>query len=471
MKYITYLFFCCLFLNACKNDDDNNGKADDDRTEYQTWIEDKMRAEYLWNITSTPDYSKTGPEDFFISLLSDEDGKTRNNQHYYYSYIEDASAQSRGVLQEDYSYGFEFTGIYRDGTYTTMQALVLYVVEGSPAAQAGLRRGDWITEINGAPLTDSNYLSLLGAEACAFTIMRWDSKKGAPVTLADKIEIVSARRIEDHPVFMAKVLNSPQKDKKVGYLLYNHFTDGKGDKDISYDDRLRSVSEEFQQAGVEEFVLDLRYNNGGLLSSALVLSAILAPESTFEKDFAYMQYRDQSKYTYRLDRQAHLKSNGKNLNLKTLYVLVSSTSASASEMVINSLRPYMGQGNVILIGERTEGKNVASVSYTSSDERWIMHPIIGRILNSKGESDYVDGFAPDHELDEVFIPVGTNTVRVIEVLPLGDPNERLLFAALSLIDGTAVASGNSRSSDGTAYRKAAVNSLDRRATNGVVVDL
>lgn len=462
MKYTKYLFFLfiALLVSACSDDD----KTPKDRTEIQGWIEDKMKANYYWDIPS-PDYSITDVKTFFSSLLSNEDGKNGN----HYSYIEDISEKTRSSIQEDYSYGFEFMGVYTDDTRTNIKVLVQYIVKDSPAYDSELQRGDWITEIDGVPLTKSNYATLFGGGACKFTVERWDANKEKLIALSEKISIGSARKVEDHPVYMAKVLTTP-KNNKVGYLIYNHFTEGKGDNDTSYDDKLREVSRTFKNAGVENVVLDLRYNNGGLLTSALVLSAILTSENAFGQDFAYMEYKNKSKKTYKLDRNTQLKSTGSNLNLSKLYILTSSQTASASEMIVNSLRPFMGEKNVILIGDQTEGKNVGSVPYTSNDKQWEMHPIIGKIYNSRNESDYSKGFPPDYELDEAYVPVSEDKVRIIEVLPLGDQNERLLFGAISLIDGTAIASRSTLSQEGPTYKKASINSIDRKASNGVIIN-
>ena len=126
--------------------------------------------------------------------------------------------------------------------------------------------------------------------------------------------------------------------------------------------------------------------------------------------------------------------------------------------------------NVVVIGERTVGKNVGSLEYTSNDKKWEMHPIVCQIYNSVDFTDYADGIEPDVELDEAFIPVDSKTVRPVEIFPLGDPNERLLKAALKLIDGTS-ATMRSISAPGTAtYRKAPVNSIDRKATGSVIIN-
>jgi len=113
-----------------------------------------------------------------------------------------------------------------------------------------------------------------------------------------------------------------------------------------------------------------------------------------------------------------------NLNLERLIVLTGEYTASASEQLINGLRAYMP---VILIGKTTYGKNVSSLSiYEENDpkNRWGIQPIVAKVFNSLGESDYTAGFAPDIELTEL---------SVYDQSALGDTSELLLNAAISLI--------------------------------------
>ena len=195
------------------------------------------------------------------------------------------------------------------------------------------------------------------------------------------------------------IIESPIKKKKIGYLAYTQFERGKTDDDSSYDDKLKELSGSYF-TGVDEFVLDLRYNNGGLLSSAVLLCTMFEPASVVGKLLGYLKYNDKTspikEYIY--TGKDILGSTGKNLDLKTIYILVSNNTASASEMVINCLRPYM---NVVVIGEQTEGKNVGSVTYTSDDKKWEMHPIVCQIYNSQDYTDYVSGFSPDLELNDL----------------------------------------------------------------------
>ena len=486
MKYVTYLLLLiiCSFLSSCKDDKDPDQTERPAIPKSIAWIEKTMRSYYYWyeKIPSADklDYTKD-EEEFFTSLLSDNDGKdyysNGNKKHYYYSTIKNLSntiKSSTYSKKDGHSYGFEFVYIYSNSAHTSIQILVQYILDNSPAKESGLKRGDWIIEIDGKPITTNDITPLLNGEGeMSLTVQRWDSNRGRHVTLPEKIQMPAARQIIDHPVYLAKVITTPAKDKKVGYLVYNHFTRGASNDDYSYDDELRKLSGTIFD-GVDEFILDLRYNNGGQITSAILLCAILAPESALEKPFCYLQYNNKvspSETVYRAGKE-QLKSDGKNLNLSTLYVLVSSNSASASEIVINSLRPYMN--NVVLIGEQTEGKNVASSVFTSDDNMWEISPIVGRIYNSERSSDYEDGFYPNHTLSEAFTPVtqNSNVVTLNEVRELGDENERLLRVALNLIDNNTET--NTRSTiakDAPAYTIAPFNSINRKSTNGVIVDI
>src|SRR5690606_2796587 len=119
-------------------------------------------------------------------------------------------------------------------------------------------------------------------------------------------------------------------------------------------------------------------------------------------------------------------------------VLTSDNTASASEMVINGLRPYMS--SVKLIGTTTYGKNVGSITLFDSpatgyqdrtsanpSHTYAMQPIVFKIFNKNGESNYTQGFVPDIEVKEYEY---WNTI-----LPFGDENEIVLKTALDDIRG------------------------------------
>ena len=483
MKKNTFFLFLFIIsiLNSCTDDKDSGLVNRPDIPENIKWIENTMLKNYYWYkeipATDKLDFTKE-EEDFFTSLLCDSDGKdfiiNGKKQHFYFSSIKKLSDLTKAATysgEPEYSYGFEYTTIYTNQSHTTLQILVQYIIDDSPAKESGLRRGDWITEIDGKTITADDITRISdGGSEMSLTIQRWNNNRRTYVTEPGKINMPAARDVIDNPVHKHKVITTPGKRKKVGYLVYNHFTRGISNNDYSYDNELLSLSGATFD-GIDEFVLDLRYNPGGHITSAILLCAILAPASALEKPFFYLQYNDKmspKETVYKAGRE-QLKSNGKNLNLSTLYVLVSSRSASASELLINSLRPYM---NVVLIGEQTLGKNVASSIYTSNDNIWELSPIIARLYNSERSSDYDDGFSPDYVLSEAFTPTASNpnVVTLDEVRELGDENEKLLRVALNLIDNTDAVVRSAIIENAPVYTIAPFNSLNRKFANGAIIE-
>ncbi len=233
--------------------------------------------------------------------------------------------------------------------------------------------------------------------------------------------------------------------KKIGYLVYNSFK-------YPFHKELNDVFGYFKDNGVDELVLDLRYNGGGTVITAAFLASMIDGSITPEQEaFADLRYNDKRNPTkgstypffgdvYLYDFDGNYQSTvpmNRLTSIETLYVLTSASTASASEMIINGLRPYM---NVITIGGTTVGKNEGSItvvdspnSYDDPDNRNPNHtvgmqPIVFQIYNKLGQNDYDNGFVPTIELDEMDYPT--------EIKDFGDPTEPFLAAALNLITGT-----------------------------------
>ena len=211
-------------------------------------------------------------------------------------------------------------------------------------------------------------------------------------------------------------------------MMYNAFATGPTDNpyDETYNNQMRSIFAGFKGANVNDFILDMRYNPGGYLSCSQVLASLLAPADKLGQPYCSLAFNDLNEtkdttYTLREDL-----TGGNNLNLSRLYVIVTDQTASASEAVINCLRPYM---EIKLIGTKTEGKNVASLPIKTEEfPGIILHPIVAIVNNSKGESNYFKGMTPDYELNEA------DNAKLVDALqPLGDTNEYLLKNTLTLV--------------------------------------
>jgi C-terminal processing protease CtpA/Prc len=453
-----YILWIAALLCSCTDDKDPALEPGGSSPENE-WIDVTMRRYYLWDEEIPQkeelDYSLDAKA-FFFSLLTEKDGKTRDNSHYYYSSINKKSQSDTKAFQgEGYSFGFEFQYYYITGL-KKYALLVLYVLPGSPAADKGMRRGDWIMEIGGEPVPGDSERLLEALDTASPVTVAFGITRQLGQAVSSRIS-VTAGVVEDNPVFLHKIIR--QGGRRIAYMVYNHFTaDPAEDKsDGLFNDAMREAFSRLKAENPDEFILDLRYNGGGLVTCARLLSTMLAPASALGDVFCHLEYNGHltgyRNETMTLE-SAYMKG-GENLDLKRLYVITSERTASASEAVINCLRSYM---DVILVGMQTEGKNVGSVTFKDDSYEWELHPIVSRLSNKDNFSDYENGFAPDISCDE------SDAIRDGEMRELGDEKELMLETALNRIAGnTAVSTVRSA---GTPFVPL-YSSLDRKKTNGV----
>ncbi|UII20192.1 S41 family peptidase [Fulvivirga ligni] len=428
--YKTYLLrtlfvFGVLFtLSSCGDDDPENPYL-----EINNWIYNVMDEAYLWTdqIPSSPDNSLE-PTEFFESLLYSGDRFS-----VIYEDWEELQNQLNGVTKEA---GYEFQLLQRSSTDVVM--LIVYVKPNSPASQAGFKRGDLISKVNGSTITLDNYRTLVPEvyENHTATYERYNEGLGGYEVKGNvNLNVVV---YEENPNFMDSVYTID--NRKIGYYIYNFFSPG---SNKAYDDEMDAIFSKFKSEGIQDLILDLRYNGGGSVSSAVNLASLIAPDVDTDDIFYSSSYNDlyQNYFESQPDADAILntrfKSKSDNIGSligNNLYVLVSGHTASASELIINGLDPYM---NVTIIGETTVGKNVASTLIEDDedpDNNYGLLPIISRIENSQGFSDYENGFTPlgDNNIDEfddILIPLGnvdeTLFARALELIGAGSTNGRI----------------------------------------------
>ncbi|GAB3011469.1 S41 family peptidase [Spirosoma pulveris] len=391
-----------------------------------SWILSRMRDVYYWNdkIPANPD-TTLAPDVFFDSILN-KFNATSNPDGDRFSWIEnDANTLTAELSGESVTTGMDFN-LYLRGS-TGVIAQVLYVLPGSPAEKAGLKRGDIITKVGGQLLTTTNYSDLLFT-GTTFTY-GLGTVSGTTIVDSDQTRSVTATVFQENPVFLDSIYTVGTK--KVGYLVYNQFVPGaNGSKANEYDAQVDAVFSNFKAQGVNELVLDLRYNPGGYTSSSANLASLIGKGVSSSKLYFREEWNKtitpylQEEYGSNFFVQNFLdKAQNIGTNLSRVFVLTTDHTASASELIINGLRPYM---TVTTIGSTTYGKNVGSI--TISDEtgkiKWGMQPIVFKSYNSLGQSDYATGFTPNVEVDETS-----------PLLPLGDTNEPMLNEALNQISG------------------------------------
>jgi C-terminal processing protease CtpA/Prc len=253
------------------------------------------------------------------------------------------------------------------------------VEKESPAGKAGIRRGWRITKVAGSTdITSSNadflVAKIYNSSNTSFTFQKPDN------TTID-ISLTSATYLEN-PIFIDTIYSI--SNKKIGYLSYNSFL---GDTAKIYSEFQR-IFNRFASQNVNDVVIDLRYNGGGYVTVQSKLANYLVNASANGGIMMKQQYND--KYT-QYNESSFFKKIG-NLNLNRVFFIVSNNTASASELLINNLKPYM---DVKLVGPgKTYGKPVGYFNIPVGNE-WYIFPVSFRTTNKNGEGSYFNGLPLD----------------------------------------------------------------------------
>lgn len=434
MKKLLYISLLLVFFAACKktvdttnsnNISSNTGSTTSDSAA-NVFIHTAMKDYYLWadqmpSLASTA--IKLKPIDYFYTLLYGYDTIDR------FSWMDTSATNLTNQLNGiNTVLGIKYSAFYADNTQNNVVFALSYVLKGSAAEAAGLKRGDFIYKVDGKQITVSNYQSILQNQTLSIELANYVN--GVFTGMGKTISITKTT-LQTNPILKDTVVE--WGGRKVGYLTYLQFL-------TSFDDSLRAVFNRFKNyklTGIDELVLDLRFNGGGYVTSSDLLTSLIVKDLPSKVGTVMNKKVYNNSYTAALKKEANsdqyfftnFKSESANLGkLNRVFILTSPGTASASELVINNLKPFM---EVILIGEHTYGKNVGSFTITDSKQRWSfgLQPITFKTVNSKDESNYgtVNGFTPDYTLKD----------NVIPFKPFGDPTETYFGKALSIISPVA----------------------------------
>ncbi|WP_456311709.1 S41 family peptidase [Pseudomonas shirazensis] len=410
------IFLIDVLILSCSADDEVKFYNEGTNEYINEWMYRQMKKYYHWSdkMPAQGDLS-ANPKDYFGTLLQKDD---------IYSYAIHPSLPETAPQSLRRKFGFDVSFFEFEGKF---YAVILYVLADSPAKNNGLQRGNLITQINGTALSAGNYDELykkmIAANQLNLKLTSYSAKSG----FSQPKEILILQGFSFSQPIPYQVITA--KNSKVGYVEIPHF-------DVGQAQIFLQIFQDFKSKSITELVLDLRYNGGGDIASATALSILLAPNikptdlfikfegnangGNVNQSFKEALESNESKISFDALQNAHPAIN-------KIYVLCGNRTASASELIINNLKPYM---EVITIGEKTYGKDVAG--FPVEDDRipgtkgWILYPAIYKLFNARHEGDYSKGIIP---------VISVNEIQQVEVFALGNSSEILLHTALNHITG------------------------------------
>ena len=427
IKYFLLLVACSISITSCFEDLDDNLQVAS-TLDIQNFIYRGLNYFYLYkadtaelandafaNQSELNSFLETfdSPETLFTYLTSSQD----RFSILVDDYIQLENALNGITLNNGMEYGLV---LYPDQSGNVF-GYVRYVIPNTSAASEGLVRGVIFNTIDGQQITDTNFSNLLSPDSYTIGLALFD---GQTITSTGESKTLVKEEVTENPIFISQTLNV--NNQKIGYLMYNAFT-------RSYAPELNAAFGQFKADGITDLILDLRYNGGGSVENATDLASMITGQFNGQIFFTEL---------WNADRQDEYASPGKfdntiqtgeainSLNLSKVYVLTTKRSASASELVINGLDPYI---QVIQVGDTTTGKFQASFllydapapnfskSQANPGHTYAMLPLVFKTANAAGYTDFIDGLVPDIDLNEDYSNLGT----------LGEIDEPLLATALN----------------------------------------
>lgn len=442
MKILRITIIACLtsaLLFSCFEDQDDNAIATSDITDF-VWK--GMNAVYLYK-SNIPDLANdrfgsneeyttylnsfSSPEELFESVIYQ-----RQTVDRFSAIVSDYIAleqQLNGVFKSN---GLEFNFYFVPGSTTEAFGIIRLVLNNSVASGLNLQRGQIFRSVNGTPLTQDNIGLLLNQDSYTLDFADYDDN-GTPTTADDVVTpnnesvTLTKQPYTENPVHRAEVI--PVGTVNVGYLMYNAFN-------ASFVNQLNQAFATFQANNVQELVLDLRYNGGGRVDVAASLGSMITGQFSGEL-FSRLVYNAEQQGNNTDFNFSNTLSGGasiNSLNLTRVYILTSSRTASASEMMINSLKEYI---TVIHIGDTTFGKSQASITIYDSpnfsrenvnpNHTYALQPLVAKSVNKNNGEVPPTGLVPEPIFERIESPINFGV--------LGNPSEPLLARAIQHLSG------------------------------------
>jgi C-terminal processing protease CtpA/Prc len=357
---------------------------------------------YLWN-DIIPPYQQFNPRQYsgateFEAASNVMNGIRKLQPLDRFSFVttRESSAGLQSGADVDFGFFIKAASIDKTDPIDSVFWFVSYVYDKSTAGTAGVQRGWYISKINNTTLTYSqssasilNDVFFGNTTSASFEFVKPD---GSRVT-----SNLSKSSFISNSVLHKSVIATG--GKKVGYLVFNQFFGGPSRTELN------TAFSYFQSEGINELVVDLRYNPGGSTETQDDFANLIAPASANNQvmyKYIFNNNLQQGNFpllkrkpgfqnvSFSPDINMERFQKSGNVNLSRVFFIVTRSSASASELLINNLRPYM---DVKLIGDTTYGKPVGF--FPIDIFNYSIYPISFKTVNSAGNADFYKGFAPD----------------------------------------------------------------------------
>ncbi len=420
---------------------------------------DMFSSYYLWSEEISPSLGRLDPDTCCSPAEVVKEIRYKSNVVNKTGYVDrwtvltdDLESFTNSVQGLGVSYGYELSGgvfVDASGKRTGEYFLIVdYVCKGSPAESAGLKRGDIFITINGKVITADNYNDVFNSASITLGLGVYEG--GSIKNSGNTVSLTAVQMYED-PILVNKVFDLG--GKKVGYLMYNSF-------DLKSVEALPAFFKDFKAQGIDELIMDFRYNGGGYAFTECALASMIAPpsvvssKSVFQTEI-YNSWLTQAWKDQNVDTKTYFATsfsanvNGTNYkadvsdanpSVSKVYFITTGNTASASEGVIVGLGPYM---DMTLVGERTYGKYCAGYMIGPGDlydskkydftliDDWGMYVMVSTFADKDGHnrSNPAD---PTHEGGTPGIAVDIQcSDNPLDGYQLGDENETMLKVALT----------------------------------------
>jgi C-terminal processing protease CtpA/Prc len=421
-----FLVFSVLFLTSCSDDSDSVEVGSCSVADANDQLFALLEEKYFWNEELPDSINASSYQSLSHALYELRNEKDRFSFVLTYEEYEDYA----NSVFFGYGFGHQITD-EEDGLQ------IRYVFEEGSAAQNGLQRGDVITKVDDVLLSD--FLIGYVAGTADYTDIFGPNTEGYEVEVTfvkpDNTEVTAT--FTKGSIVANTVMASETKEltidgeaKNVAYLVFDSFKD-------SSRAELNTAFTQFKTDNVDEMILDLRYNGGGLISVANQLSTQIAGDEVENEIFLTYQFNDNQS----ANNESILFSLGEGieqLNLDRLVVLTTESSCSASELVINALDPFL---DVTIVGDTTCGKPIGMSPELVCDH--VIYAINFQTLNAEGFGDYFDGLPADSDCSVADDVTGN----------WGDDNDPMLKEGLNYISTGACSAQSSVSSKSLTKKK------------------